>query len=338
MAIAATSVMPVTSACQPSPLWNGPNRIARQAPAISSSSLTPSSVCSAGQGPAGSALLSRRVVSTTAQNIGRANSCQHAAGAEYQRRAERDEITGDVRDDQSLQRQESGRIDEAAVDAEQYREGRFHCAISMPRVGFDPGLRLGIDVARVAAGGGDRRADHDADRSGLLDQSAARPEITGVVCDRYDQSPGLGCQQRAADAVLAGLAGRHACALGKDHDPFAFGEPGLALLEHAAYRGGAAATIDGDGAQQLDAPAHERYPDQLTLEHPDMGRQQQRLRHGLPARRVLDVGDVIAGRQMLAALDAIIEPAGPAQYRQDHTGPDPRELEAPAERQQQAGE
>src|ERR1700730_4965899 len=62
----------------------------------------------------------RREYHGTEQRDGR-QLRQHAAVAEYQRRAERDEITVDVRGEQSLQRQESGRIDEAAVDAEQYR-------------------------------------------------------------------------------------------------------------------------------------------------------------------------------------------------------------------------
>jgi hypothetical protein len=48
--------------------------------------------------------------------------------------------------------------------------------------------------------------------------------------------------------------------------------------------------------------------------------------------------DVVAGRQPLTALDSIIEPAGPAQHREDHARPNLCQREASAERQEQAGD
>ena len=49
-----------------------------------------------------------------------------AAGAEHQCGAESHEISGDVRGKQAVQRKIARRVDIAAIDAEQYGQGRFH--------------------------------------------------------------------------------------------------------------------------------------------------------------------------------------------------------------------
>src|ERR1700742_4042043 len=74
---------------------------------------------------------------------------------------------------------------------------------------LDPLLCLGIDLARIAAGGMDRLADHDPYGAALLEQAATRPEVSGVVGDGDHELAGLRGQQCATDSIAAGLTGRH---------------------------------------------------------------------------------------------------------------------------------
>ena len=194
----------------------------------------------------------------------------------------------------------------------------------MSRVRFDPGLRFGIDLARIAPRGSDRRTDDDADGAGLL------RSVRGAASSSRHRAPPARSAARSRDASSAPLTpylrvspGGMRVPSGKItiHSPSA--SRALPCSITLAHRGRAGAAIDRDRAQLADAPADERDPGQLALEHPDLRRQQQRLRHRLPARGMLDQRDVIAGRQLLASLDPIVEPAGPAQHRAGSPAPRP---------------
>src|SRR5579863_5531095 len=75
---------------------------------------------------------------------------------------------------------------------------------------LDPALDLLVELAYLAAGRADRRSDDHAHRARLLQQAAPRPVAPGVVRDRHDEPVGPGREQRAAHAVTARLADRHA--------------------------------------------------------------------------------------------------------------------------------
>ena len=129
IAIADTSTMPVTTACQASPSVKGPKWTASAAPKTSSSSLIVSMVRKIGNPIEGSEKLNIRVTSTTAQKTGSASSfCKGARCPVHQRRAEGDEVSGHVGGEQSLQCQKPGGIDEAGVYAHQNRKRWFHDA------------------------------------------------------------------------------------------------------------------------------------------------------------------------------------------------------------------
>src|SRR5579875_37980 len=196
---------------------------------------------------------------------------------------------------------------------------------------LDPALRLLVDLARLAPGALDRRADHDSDETRPLPQAPPRPEPTGVVRDGDDLPAGLDREQRAAYAVPARLAGRHTRALREDHDPIAFGEPLLALLNHLIHCGAAGAAVDGDCMQEADAPADDRYPGELALQHPDLAREDDVHRDRLPGGGVLPQRDVVAGRDVLAALDRVLESARPGERAQQDGRPEPGQNEAAAE-------
>ena len=116
-------------------------------------------------------------------------------------------------------------------------------------------LHFGVELARLAAGRLDRRADHDANRPGFFQEPATRPEVAGVVRDRHDLHAGLRGEQRARHSVLARLAGRHPRAFRKDQDPDAGGEPVASLVEHLVDRAMSGAAIDGDALHQPASPS-----------------------------------------------------------------------------------
>jgi hypothetical protein len=156
------------------------------------------------------------------------------------------------------------------------------------------------------------------------------------VRHRHDAGTGGHRNGGAPGAVAARLARRHARALGKHHDPHPVGETALALLDHLAHRRAAGTAVDGDGAQQPDAPADERDPRELALKHPGLRRQDHRLRERLPARGMLHQRHVAAGGQVLASDDDVVQPADDAQRPEQDASPETCQREPRAVRQHQA--
>ena len=170
----------------------------------------------------------------------------------------------------------------------------------MSRVRLDPCLRLGVDFTRIATGGGDRRADDDADGAGLLHQPAARPVVAGIVRHRHDQPPVSAASSAPLTPYLRVSPGGMRVPSGKitTHSPSASRALPCSITLRTAV--GPAPRSTAIARSWRDAPADERDPGQLALEHPDLRRQQHRLRDGLPARGMLHQRDVIAGGQPLA--------------------------------------
>ncbi len=197
---------------------------------------------------------------------------------------------------------------------------------------LDPRLDLFVDLAHVAPASGDGRTDDDAHGPRFFQQSAPRPIRTGVVRNRHDELAGLARQQRAGDPVTTRLARRHARALRENHDPVAFGQAVLALLDDLGDRGVAGFAVDGDRVHLPDPDTHHRYPQEFALEHPHLARKHDHHRHGFPGRGVFPQGDVAAVGER-RALYPVVEAATPLQHPQHTRRVGAREREATLEGQ-----
>ncbi|MHC2792639.1 hypothetical protein ACVINZ_001651 [Mesorhizobium jarvisii] len=68
-----------------------------------------------------------------AEHRQRQQLCQNARNAEHKGSAEGDEIPRHMRGEQALQRQEAGRVDIAAIEAQQQRQCGLHGAVAGTR-------------------------------------------------------------------------------------------------------------------------------------------------------------------------------------------------------------
>src|SRR5688500_16756385 len=132
---------------------------------------------------------------------------------------------------------------------------------------LDPLLDLAVELLGRELAGVDRGAYAHRDRAGVLQERVAPPVLAGIVRNRHDRRCGLGGEPRAARLVLGTRAGRDPRALGEDHDAVPPRQPVESLIEQLAQRAAAVAPIDGDRRQHGEAPAEERYPEELALYH-----------------------------------------------------------------------
>ncbi len=153
-------------------------------------------------------------------------------------------------------------------------------------------------------GGIDARPDAHRDRAGALEKRVARPEQARVVRHRHDRRAARRGEPRAAELIGTALARTHAGALRKYHDPEALLEPFTAAPRDGPQSRDAARAVDGDRAHQREAPAEERDPQELALEHMHLRRKDQLERQRLPRRLVLGENHRRARRQVLAPFDA----------------------------------
>src|ERR1017187_2516749 len=168
---------------------------------------------------------------------------------------------------------------------------------------FDGPPHLVVELTRVSSDWRDRFADHHANRTGLLDETAARPKLPRIVRKRNHELAGCGGEQRTADTEFLRLARLDPRAFRKHDDPQTFREPCLALLDDLIHCTVALAPVDGDGPEQFEAPADEGYPQQFTFQIPNVGWKDHELRDGLPRRGVVAHDDVIARGNVFAPKD-----------------------------------
>src|SRR5690606_41690124 len=114
-------------------------------------------------------------------------------------------------------------------------------------------------LAAVALVGVDRSTDHHLDGAGEFDKAFRWPAMTGVMRHRNYRHTGLARQRGAAAGVIAGLADRRACALGKYHYRATDAEPTVPLFHDVLQRLFGVIAVDRDRLEQGETPAEERH-------------------------------------------------------------------------------
>jgi hypothetical protein len=108
---------------------------------------------------------------------------------------------------------------------------------------------------------------------------------------------------------------------------------GQAIVQHGLQGGQATAATDGDGAKQACCPTEQRHFQQLFLEYPRLGGQEQRQREDLQHGLVLGKDEAWLPWQVLEATDLERKPATQAQ--QQMLGAQPRHEDGVASRRGQ---
>ena len=188
--------------------------------------------------------------------------------------------------------------------------------------GLDPIFHCFVQRVGPHARGIDGTADAHGDLTGIFQERVTRPDMAGVVRHRNHRRTGLDREPGAAQLVGPPLARREPVALGEDHDPEPLREPLAPLLEGLPERLHAGAALDGDGAHHGQAPAEERHPQELALDHPDLRRQEDLKRERLPGRLVLGEDDAGLSGEVLQSAHFVVDAAERAGQPDHHARPD----------------
>src|SRR5574343_831530 len=171
-------------------------------------------------------------------------------------------------------------------------------------LGFDPRLRLLVDLGFAHAGSVESGADTDGDGTRFLQEGLARPQFSGIVGDGYHLAANVGGQVGAARLVALGLPRGDAGAFGEEDDVEALLEPLATLGNDLVERVLAGGAVDGNHLHRRQAPADKRHLEQFLLQHEDTvgtGRHAILQGHRFPGRLVLGEYDAGFRRHVFAA-------------------------------------